>query len=54
MPPSGVLLGGVDFADYYINLSGTVVASLAEAKEARVPVRWPSHPSRRAGRQNVY
>jgi large conductance mechanosensitive channel len=38
MPPIGVLLGGVDFADYYINLSGTVVASLAEAKEAGVPV----------------
>ena len=38
MPPIGVLLGGVDFADYYINLSGTVVASLAEAKESGVPV----------------
>lgn len=38
MPPIGVLLGGVDFANYYINLSGTVVASLAEAKEAGVPV----------------
>ena len=38
MPPIGVLLGGVDFANYYVNLSGTVVASLVEAKEAGVPV----------------
>jgi len=38
MPPIGVILDGADFADYYINLSGTIVASLAEAKEAGVPM----------------
>jgi len=34
MPPIGVLLGGVDFSNYYINLSGTHYDSLAAAKEA--------------------
>ena len=34
MPPLGLFLGGVDFADLYINLSGTEFASLAEAQEA--------------------
>lgn len=34
MPPLGLLLGGVDFAELYINLSGTEFASLAEAQEA--------------------
>ncbi|WP_225767289.1 large conductance mechanosensitive channel protein MscL [Inquilinus sp. Marseille-Q2685] len=34
MPPIGVLLGGVDFSEYYINLSGTSYANLAAAKAA--------------------
>ena len=38
MPPIGVLLGGVDFANYYINLSGAAVTSVAEAKEAGQPI----------------
>jgi len=38
MPPLGLLLGRVDFADLYINLSGTPYASLAEARAASAPV----------------
>jgi large conductance mechanosensitive channel len=38
MPPIGLLLGGLDFANYYINLSGEPVASVAEAKKAGQPV----------------
>jgi len=34
MPPIGVLLGGVDFSEYYINLSGTDYPNLAAAKAA--------------------
>jgi large conductance mechanosensitive channel len=34
MPPIGWAMGGVDFTDYFINLSGGDYASLAEAKEA--------------------
>jgi large conductance mechanosensitive channel len=34
MPPIGLLLGGVDFSDLFINLSGKPYASLAEAKAA--------------------
>jgi len=34
MPPIGLLLGKVDFAGLYINLSGKPYASLAEAKAA--------------------
>jgi large conductance mechanosensitive channel len=34
MPPIGVLLGGVDFTEIYINLSGGSYESLAAAKEA--------------------
>ncbi|HEX6925833.1 MAG TPA: large conductance mechanosensitive channel protein MscL [Longimicrobiaceae bacterium] len=34
MPPIGVLTGGVDFSNLYINLSGGEYASLAEAQEA--------------------
>jgi large conductance mechanosensitive channel len=37
MPPLGFLLGGVDFSDLYINLSGTAYASLADAKAAGAP-----------------
>ena len=34
MPPIGVLTGGVDFTDLYINLSGGQYASLEAAREA--------------------
>jgi large conductance mechanosensitive channel len=34
MPPIGLLLGRVDFASLYINLSGGTYASLADAKAA--------------------
>jgi large conductance mechanosensitive channel len=34
MPPIGELLGGVDFTDLYINLSGGDYASLAAARDA--------------------
>lgn len=34
MPPIGLLLGGVDFRNLFINLSGKPYASLAEAKAA--------------------
>lgn len=34
MPPIGVVLGGVDFSDLFITLTGGDHASLAQAKEA--------------------
>lgn len=34
MPPVGLLTGGVDFSDLYINLSGGDYQSLAQAREA--------------------
>ena len=34
MPPIGMALGKVDFANLYLNLSGGVYPSLAEAKKA--------------------
>ena len=37
MPPIGLLLGGVDFSDLYINLSGQDYPSAAAAKEAGAP-----------------
>ena len=38
MPPIGMLLGGVDFSSYFINLSGAEIASVDAAKEAGLPV----------------
>ncbi|MGF1641466.1 MAG: large conductance mechanosensitive channel protein MscL [Rhodospirillales bacterium] len=38
MPPIGLLLGGVDFSDLFIQLAGDPVASLAQARDAGVPV----------------
>ncbi|NMC36458.1 large-conductance mechanosensitive channel protein MscL [Candidatus Beckwithbacteria bacterium] len=38
MPPLGLLLAKVDFADLYINLSGKHYSSLAAASEAGAPV----------------
>ena len=37
MPPIGVLLGGVNFADLFLSLSGRSYASLAAAKAAGAP-----------------
>lgn len=37
MPPLGLVLGRVDFASLFFDLSGTHPASLAAAKEAGVP-----------------
>lgn len=34
MPPIGLILGNVDFASLYLNLSGTQYATLADAKAA--------------------
>lgn len=38
MPPIGLLLGGVDFSNLFVNLSGSSFASLAAAKAAGAPV----------------
>jgi large conductance mechanosensitive channel len=38
MPPIGMLLGGVDFSELFINLSGTPATTLADAKAAGLPV----------------
>jgi large conductance mechanosensitive channel len=37
MPPVGLLLGRVDFSNLFINLSGQLYVSLAEAKAAGAP-----------------
>jgi large conductance mechanosensitive channel len=34
MPPIGLMLGGVDFADFFVNLSGGYYPTLAAAQEA--------------------
>ncbi len=38
MPPLGKAMGGVDFANLFINLSDKPVATLAEAQKAGLPV----------------
>jgi len=38
MPPIGMLVGGVDFSDLFINLGDGAYASLAAATEAGAPV----------------
>ena len=38
MPPIGMVMGGIDFANLFINLGNTPVETLAEAKELNVPV----------------
>lgn len=38
MPPLGILIGGVDFSDLFLNLSSKQVNTLAEAKAANLPV----------------
>lgn len=38
MPPLGLIIGGIDFSNFFINLSNKPVASLAEAKAANIPV----------------
>lgn len=37
MPPIGVIVGGLDFSDYYLNLGGQRFASLAAAQAAGAP-----------------
>lgn len=37
MPPIGLVTGGVDFSNLYLNLGGERYASLAEAREAGAP-----------------
>ena len=37
MPPIGLLLGGVDFSNLFINLSGNAYPSVAAAKAAGAP-----------------
>ncbi|MCX6645811.1 MAG: large-conductance mechanosensitive channel protein MscL [bacterium] len=37
MPPIGKLIGGIDFTNLYINLSGQTFASLADAQAAGAP-----------------
>lgn len=37
MPPIGVLMGGVDFSNLFLNLGGTAYTSLAEAQKASAP-----------------
>jgi large conductance mechanosensitive channel len=37
MPPIGLLLGGVDFSNLFINLSKTPFSTLAEAQAAGAP-----------------
>src|SRR5688572_3596172 len=34
MPPIGLVLGGIDFSNLFLNLSGTPYATLAAAQEA--------------------
>ncbi len=38
MPPLGLILGQVDFANLFINLSGQAITSVADAKKAGAPV----------------
>lgn len=38
MPPLGLVLGKVDFSNLFINLSSTPVNTVAEAKEAGLPI----------------
>ena len=38
MPPIGMITGGGDFSDLFINLSGEAVTSVDAAKEAGIPV----------------
>jgi large conductance mechanosensitive channel len=38
MPPLGLILGKVDLSNLFIQLSGTALPTLAEAKKAGVPV----------------
>lgn len=37
MPPIGMLTGGIDFSELYLNLSGTEYASLTAATQAGAP-----------------
>ena len=38
MPPIGLILGGIDFSNLFVNLTGAPVATLAEAQAKNIPV----------------
>ena len=38
MPPIGLLVGGIDFSNLFISLSGTHATTLAEAQAQNIPV----------------
>ncbi|MEG1345775.1 MAG: large-conductance mechanosensitive channel protein MscL [Acidaminococcaceae bacterium] len=38
MPPLGIIIGGIDFKNLFINLSSTPVATIAEAEKLKLPV----------------
>ena len=38
MPPLGMILGGIDFSDFFISLNGQHADSLAQAKQLGIPV----------------
>jgi large conductance mechanosensitive channel len=38
MPPLGRVLGNLDFSNFFVNLSGQPIASVADAKKAGLPV----------------
>ncbi|MFK8052880.1 MAG: large-conductance mechanosensitive channel protein MscL [Woeseiaceae bacterium] len=38
MPPIGMMMGGVDFANLFVNLTDTPVTSVADAAEKAVPI----------------
>lgn len=38
MPPIGLLMGGLDFSNLFVNLSGGAYESLAAAEEAGAPI----------------
>jgi large conductance mechanosensitive channel len=37
MPPIGLMLGGIDFSDFYVALKGEHLQTLAQAKAAGIP-----------------
>ncbi len=38
MPPIGMLMGGIDFSNYFLNLGSVEYASLKAAKDAGAPI----------------
>ena len=46
MPPVGLLLGGIDFSNLFINLGEIPVRTMAEAKELNLSLIHISEPTR--------